>query len=69
MDFGMGDCAEGHVIFSPNLKSIGPQAFLKHDIFFSSIFKEVLMSKRTKVKDLPLDKNIKPNFCAVFYYD
>ena len=70
MDFGMGDCAEGHVIFPPNLKSIGAVAFLKNDLLSTYIFKEILMSKRTKVKDIiGVAKNFNPKYCAVFYYD
>lgn len=70
MDFGMGDCAEGHVIFPPNLKSIGAAAFLKHNLLSTCIFKEILMSKRTKVKDIiGAGKNFNPKYCAVFYYD
>lgn len=71
LDFGMGDCAEGHVIFPPKLKSIGAQAFHTNELLHATrcIFKEIQMSKHTKVINLPAAPCFNPRYCAVFYYD
>lgn len=71
MDFGMGEAREGQVILAPNLKTIGEQAFYRNDLPrpTAPIFREVLMSRRTKVRDLPGFKVFPPKFCDVFYYD
>ena len=71
LDFGMGECLPGHVIFPPKLKSIGMQAFHTNEILNPTkcIFKEIMMSRRTQVLNFPGLPTFNPKYCAVFYYD
>ena len=70
LDFGMGETPPGNVIFPPNLKKIGACAFQKVFAMTGDTYlREVLLSKRTVVKNPLGGKTFHPNCCAIFYYD
>lgn len=70
-DFGMGDCPAGHVIFPPALQTIGASAFTRYAVLSTTacIFKEIQMSRYTKVNNMLSSKTFDPRYCAVFYYN
>ena len=70
LDFGTGEMPAGHVRFPRSLKKIGPRAFTKAvSLTGETYLKEVLLSKRTVVKNGIGEKTFNENCCAVFYYD
>lgn len=75
LDFGMGDAAPGVVKLPKDLKSLGEKSLDKYiyrRIFTGCIFREVLMSRKTRWKGSSF-KGTKDAFnaatCAVFYYE
>lgn len=68
IDFGMGDTRPYHVICPPALKQIGASAFHKA-LWPNTYLKEVLLSRKTKVKNTIGVKTFSEKVCAVFYYD
>ena len=70
LDFGMGDTVSGQVKFPKGLLKLGTES-LQSD--YRCLFKEVLMSRKTKWKKGLFTNSsgdaFNPNSCAVFYYD
>ena len=72
LDFGSDKNEPGVVHLPRNLKEIGDEAFLKSGITGGCIFKEVMLSKKTRIKkDLLRNNWFSEMFknCAVFYYE
>lgn len=69
-DFGMGEREPGHVCFPPGLKKIGPSAFTMYPTLQRTVFKEIHLSRRTKVGGyIGGKKGFDEKHSAVFYYD